>query len=66
MFILHISCGVTVCVPGRFISATSVFTVDYVYDGTNYTISTGTGSSNTLVFTLSNTSHYIRTIYGVR
>lgn len=66
MFILHISCGVTVCVPGRFISATSVFTVDYVYGGTNYTISTGTGSSNSLVFTLSNTSHFIRTVYGVR
>lgn len=66
LFILHISCGVTVCVPGRFITQTSNFSVDYTYAGTNYSISTGCESGNTLTFTLSNTSHYIRTIYGVR
>ena len=66
MFVLHISCGVTVCVPGRFISALSNFTVDYTYGGSNYTISTTRNNDDTLTFTLSNTSHYIRTIYGVR
>lgn len=66
LFVLHINCGVTVCVPGRFISSYSNFTIDYCYGGTNYTISTGRDSDNALIFTLSNTSHYIKTIYGVR
>ena len=67
MFILHISCGVTVCIPGRFISATSNFVVEYIYGGTSYMISCSSDNDEEYVsFKLSNTSHYIRTIYGVR
>ena len=67
MFILHISCGVTVCVPGRFISATSAFTVEYIYGGTTYIISTGCDNTKEyLQFRTSATSHYIKNIYGVR
>lgn len=67
MFVLHISCGVTVCVPGRFISALSNFTVEYVYGGTAYIISTTCDKTNEYIqFKTSNTSHYIKTIYGVR
>lgn len=67
MFILHLNIGITVCVPGRFISETSAFTVDYYYEGTMYTISTGSSStSETLIFTCSDASHYIKNIYGIR
>ena len=67
MFILHLNIGITVCVPGRFISATSAFNVDYYYNGKMYTISTGCSSSNKyLIFTCSDTSHYIKNVYGIR
>lgn len=67
MFILHLNLGITVCVPGRFISATSNFTVDYYYNGKMYTISTGSSSSSKyLIFTCSDSSHYIKNVYGVR
>ena len=67
MFILHLNIGITVCVPGRFISATSAFNVDYYYNGKMYSISTGCSSSNKyLIFTCSDTSHYIKNVYGVR
>ena len=67
MFILHLNIGVTVCVPGRFISATSSFTVDYYYNGKMHTISTGCSSSSKyLIFTCSDTSHYIRNVYRIR
>lgn len=67
MYILHLNIGVTVCVPGRFISATSAFNVDYYYNGTMYTISTGSSSSGKyLIFTCSSSSHYIKNVYGVR
>lgn len=67
MFILHLNIGITVCVPGRFISATSSFTVDYYYNGKMYTVSTGSSSSyETLTFTLSDTNHWIKNVYGLR
>ena len=67
MFVIHVSCGVTVCVPGRFISATSNFMVEYVYGGTSYMITCASDKDEQYIqFKLSNTSHYIRTIYGVR
>ena len=67
LFVLHISCGITVCVPGRFISATSNFVVEYLYGNTSYMVSCSSDNSAKYVsFKLSNTSHYIRTIYGVR
>ena len=67
LFIVHISCGVTVCVPGRFISSLSNFTVEYVYGGSSYIISTSCDRDNEYVqFKTSNTSHYIKNIYGVR
>ena len=67
MFILHLDIGITVCVPGRFISATSAFNVDYYYNGKMYSISTGSSSSNKyLIFTCSDTSHRIKNVYGVR
>ena len=67
MFILHLNIGITVCVPGRFISSISSFTVDYYYNGKMYTISTGCSSSHQyLIFTCSDTSHFIKNVYGVR
>ena len=67
MFVIHVSCGVTVCIPGRFISATSNFMVEYAYGGTSYMITCSSDNDEEYVsFKLSNTSHYIRTIYGVR